>query len=100
MPKPEPKNTRNLQPQYRSKYDALNQSRESDADMVDALATMDPQGLASAIARVIGGGDAIIISSTRAGGALCFTILEEDNRAKFYCATPRELATFVAGLLV
>lgn len=68
--------------------------------MVDALATMDTPALAAAIARVIGGGDAIIISTTRAGGALCFTILEEDNRHKVYCATTRELAAFLAGLLV
>lgn len=100
VPKPEPRQSRNLAPVQPSKYDALNESGTFNANMADALETCNGQTLARALARVVGAGDALLLSLTSDRGALCITILEEERRHKFYCSTPRDLEETLARLLV
>ena len=47
---------------------------------------------------VIHAGHALIIGSTRDGGALCITVLEGDTRHRTYCATTEELGDALARL--
>lgn len=99
MPKPEPKNSRNLQPAHQSKYLTFNQSETFNVDMADALETCNGQTLARALSRIVASGDAVMLSLTRDGGALCITVLEDEQRSKLYCSTPRDLEEALTRLL-
>ncbi len=55
--------------------------------------------LLQAMDRLIDAGCAIIIGSTRDGGALCFTILDNADRHRTYCSTEAELDAAVTAIL-
>lgn len=84
----------------KSKYDTFNQDPAFRVDMADALETCNAQTLARALARIVGSGDAVLLSLTADGGALCITLLEEDNRRKLYCTSPRNLEETLERLLL
>jgi hypothetical protein len=52
-----------------------------------------------AVDRLIGAGCALIIGSTRDGGALCLTILDDQDRHRTYCSNEQELDAAVASIL-
>ena len=53
----------------------------------------------SAIQAVISASCAIIVGSTRDGGAVVFTVLDGDQRHRTYCSTEQELQDAVNALI-
>jgi hypothetical protein len=55
--------------------------------------------LLGAISKVVDAGDAVIVGSTRDGGAVCITVLSGDDREKLYASSEEELGRICEALL-
>jgi hypothetical protein len=59
----------------------------------------DCSGLVLALDSALAAGDAIILGTTRDGGAVCVTVLVGDDRYKFYAVTESELTHCMEALI-
>lgn len=66
---------------------------------VEALQEVDPALLHSAVCAVLQAGDAVLLGTTRDGGAVAMQLYSGDSLDKLYCATLEELQDALRGVL-
>jgi len=63
------------------------------------LSAVDTNLIATAVVRVAMSGAALMISTTRDGGAVCLTLFDNDTRDKMYAHSVEEIEYALQGLI-
>jgi len=72
--------------------------RPTNAEPCD-LTAVSPGLIAEAVVRVAVSGAALMVSTTRDGGAVCLTLFDNDTRDKMYAHSVEEIEVALQGLI-